>query len=151
MILSGQKIKQHIQKNDIGIDPFSEENLKGASYTFTLDSKLRLLEDGQTLRADVKPNYKEIFIPEEGFTLQPGQFVLGFTKEHLKLNNKFACILSARGSCAQIGLNILLGSHFAEPDTDGQLVLEISNVSGLPIVLFSNMLIVKGVFIPITI
>jgi deoxycytidine triphosphate deaminase len=146
MILSGQKIKQCVQESHIGIDPFIETNLKEASYTFTLDSKLRLLEDGQTLRTDVKLNYKEISIPEEGFTLQPGQFVLGFTKEHLKLNNKFACTLSARGSCAQIGLNILLGSHFAEPDTDSQLVLEISNVGGIPIMLFANMLIVKGVF-----
>ena len=149
MILSAQQIKQAVQAGNLGIDSFDEANIKGASYTFTLDSKIRFLEEGQVLRADIKPKYKEELVPEGGYLLKPGQFVLGFTKEKLTLNGKFACLLSARSSCAQIGLNILLGSHFAEPDTDCKQTLEILNVSDLSIILLSGMGIVKGVFMPV--
>lgn len=150
MILSAEQIKQKVQEDNLGIELFNEVNIKGASYTFTLDSKIRSLEEGQTLRADIKPKYIEYTIPDEGYMLEPGQFLLGYTKEKLTLNGKYACLLSARGSCAQIGLSILLGSHFAEPDTDCKQTLEITNVSKSPILLFRDMPIVKGVFMPIS-
>lgn len=149
MILSAQQIKQAVQEGKLGIDLFNEANIKGASYTFTLDSTIRSLEEGQVLRADIKPACREQVMPEGGYLLKPGQFVLGFTKEKLTLNGKFACLLSARGSCAQIGLNILLGSHFAEPDTDCKQTLEILNVSDSSILLLPGMAIVKGVFMPV--
>lgn len=149
MILSGQKIKQSIQTGNLGIEPFIETHIKGASYTFALDSKILCLEEGQVLRTDKKPAYKESAIPDEGYLLQPAQFILGYTKETLQLNGNYACLLSARGSCAQIGLSVLIGSHFAEPDTNGKQILEITNVSGLPILLFGDMLIVKGIFMPL--
>lgn len=149
MILSAQQIKQAVQEGNLGIDPFNEANIKGASFTFTLDTTIRCLEEGQVLRADTKPKYIEHLIPDEGYVLEPDQFVLGFTKEKLTLNEKYGCLLSARGSCAQIGLSILLGSHFAEPDTDCKQTLEIVNVSKSRILLFRDMAIVKGVFMPI--
>jgi dCTP deaminase len=149
MILSAQQIKQAVQEGKIGIDLFNEANIKDASYTFTLDSKIHSIEEYQTLRANIKPRYVESTIPDEGYLLEPGQFILGFTKEKLTLNGKYACLLSARGSCAQIGLNILLGSHFAEPDTDRKQTLEISNVAKSPIILFRDMSIVKGIFMPV--
>ncbi len=150
MILSAQQIKEVVQEGKLGIDSFNEANIKGASYTFTLDATIHCLDEGQILRADTKPKHTEHSIPDEGYILEPGQFVLGFTKEKLTLNGKYACMLSARGSCAQIGLSILLGSHFAEPDTDCKQTLEISNVSKSPILLFRDMPIVKGVFMPIS-
>ncbi len=150
MILSGEKIKQCVQEGTFSIEPFNVANLKGASYTFTLDSRVLCIEGEQgVLRTDVKPNYTEHHISDTGYVLDPGQFILGFTKEKLKLNNRYACILSARGSCAQIGLSVLLGSHFAEPDTDNKQTLEIANIGRYPILLFSGMLIVKGIFMTI--
>ena len=59
-------------------------------------------------------------------------------------------LLSTRGSCAQVGLNVLLSDTFAEPDTDCQLALAISNSSKSPILLFENMHIVKGIFFSLT-
>lgn len=147
MILSGEKIKKYIQEGVFRIEPFTESNVKEASYTFTLSSKILRLADNQILRADIKPQYEEFSIFEEGYTLQPGEFVLGFTRERLKLNRKYACLLSARSSCAKIGLNILLGSIFAEPDSDNPQTLEIVNVGKSPIILFPGMPIVKGIFI----
>ena len=81
--------------------------------------------------------------------MQPGEFVIGFTTETLTLNGKFGCFLSARGSCAQIGLSVLIGSNFAEPDTDNPQALEMVNVSKLPIKLVVGMPIAKGIFSPL--
>ena len=105
MILSGEKIKRCVEEGQIGIEPFLEKNIKGASYTFTLDNKIRCLKNGQTVKINEKPDYEEFLIPGDGYVLEPGKFILGFTKEKLKLNGRYGCLLSARGSCAQIGLS----------------------------------------------
>lgn len=150
MILSGTSIKEAVQNGDFIIEPFAVGQIKGASYTFTLGSPLLFLEQVPELSVGMKPSYKEELIPPEGFLLQPGQFVLARTKEKVSLNKKYTCTLSSRGSCAQIGLEVLLGSTFAEPDTDSMLILEIANLSGMPIRLHEGMKIVKGVFTEIT-
>ncbi len=149
MILSAKKIKKCVQEGIFQIESFNEKNLKGASYTFTLGSKILRFRDNQVLRAGNKPQYEEISIPDKGYTLKPNEFIIGFTKERLKLKGKYACLLSSRRSCAEMGLNILLSDVFAEPDTDNVLSLAILNISSLPIVLFKDMIIIKGIFTPI--
>lgn len=139
MFLSGKAIEQAVLGGDLGITPFDASNLKGASYTFTLSQKLRILGAS-------KEEGKEIEISSDGFLLEPGAFVLGFTNEKLALKDKYVCFLSARGSCAQMGLNILLGSYLAEPDTNNIQILEIHNASPFPLKLEAGMRIVKGAF-----
>ena len=147
MLLSGDLIQKAVGKGDLLIESFNEKNLKQASYTFTLSSKLLIPKAAALLKIGGKPEHEEISIGSDGFVLNPGDFVLGYTAEHLALKNKYACFLSTRGSCAQAGLSILLGSDFAEPDTDNPLVLEIHNVSNSPIKLEAGMKIVKGIFV----
>lgn len=149
MILSGESIKNAIEKGELTVTPFEVKNLKEASYTFTLDSKLLLPKDVSSLKIDDIQKREEVVIGSEGFDLNPGDFVLGYTAEHLSLKKNFACFLSTRGSCAQAGLSVLLGSDFAEPDTDNPQMLEIHNVSKSPIKLEKGMKIVKGIFVRI--
>ena len=149
MILSGAKIKECVKSGLLRIDPFAEGKLKDASYTFTLASKILELGDNQTLQVDVKPKYQESLISKDGYILRPGEFILGFTREKLTLNGNYVCLLSTRGSCAQMGLNVLLSSTLAEPDTDNVQTLEIANTSKLPIILFCEMPIVKGIFMEV--
>lgn len=146
MILSSSSIQAAVQKGDLGIAPFDEKNLKGASYTFTLADKLLIPKKSELLTVSSECEREEMTIGSDGYVLQPGDFVLGFTKEHIALNNKFACFLGTRGSCAQIGLNVLLGSDFAEPDTDNNIILEIHNAGNSSIKLEAGMMIVKGIF-----
>ena len=44
MILTSEKIKEAIKSGEIVIDPFDENFLKPASYTFTLGNKYRKLK-----------------------------------------------------------------------------------------------------------
>jgi deoxycytidine triphosphate deaminase len=149
MILSRKKIQETLAGGILNITPFTESNLKEASYTFTLNKKALKLASNQVLEVGIKPAQEPLTIPKRGYSLQPGEFLIGYTKEKLSLNGAFACQLSARGSCAQIGLNVLLSDTFAEPDTNGTLALAINNASNLPILLFEDMKIVKGIFLEI--
>jgi len=138
MFLSSEQIKKAIEAGDLIISSFLEDNLKPASYNFTLDSVLKDPVSG-----------KEITISEQGYKLAPGAFILGRTKETVNLNNKFICILSTRSSLAQKGVDVLQSSTIAEPDTDGQFKLEISNRGNREVVLMPGERIVKGIFSPI--
>lgn len=139
MFLSGKAIQQAVLDGDFTIAPFNASNLKGASYGFTLSQRLRI-------PGGLGEDYKEVEIPADGFILEPGAFVLGFTREKLSLNGKYVCFLSTRPTCAQMGLSVLLGSCLAEPDTDNVQTLEIHNASSFPIKMESGMKIVKGAF-----
>jgi deoxycytidine triphosphate deaminase len=81
-------------------------------------------------------------------TDNPGDFLLGQIKEMLSISQNLACILDARTSLARIGLNVLQGSTFIQPGQgESYEALEISNISGNPIKIYSGMKIVKGIFI----
>ncbi|MDD3006009.1 MAG: hypothetical protein PHX30_00280 [Candidatus Pacebacteria bacterium] len=149
MVLSSQAIKSAVQKSELDITPFDEKNLKPASYTFTLAARLLIPKKVSLIVMGGEQEYEEVVMGLDGFVLQPGDFVLGFTAEHLALKNNYACFLSARGSCAQAGLSVLLSSSFAEPDTDNPIILEIHNAGKSPIRLEAGMKIVKGIFMPV--
>lgn len=149
MILSENAIKSAIQKGDMSIEPFDEKNLKSASYTFTLSPKILIPKKVSLIIINGEQEREEIIMGPDGFVLNPGDFVLGYTAERLSLKNKYACFLGTRGSCAQSGLSVLLSSSFAEPDTDNAIILEIHNASNSPIKLESGTKIVKGVFMEV--
>jgi dCTP deaminase len=144
MLFSSSSIENAIQSGDISIYPIDHSQLKPASYTFKLGSRLYKLRPGEIIYTGQKPEYQAIDLTPSGYLLQPGEYVLGETLEHLKLSDNLLCQLSTRGSIAQIGLNVLLSSTVAEPGTDNVLLLEISNASANPIMLYPNIPIVKG-------
>jgi deoxycytidine triphosphate deaminase len=135
MFLSAEHIKQAVATGELAITPFVEENVKPASYTFTLDSTLH----------DPVSN-QEIVMADGGYVLPPGGFVLGKTAESLDLRGAFVCLLGTRGSTAQKGIDALQTSTIAEPDTNGQMKLEITNRGSQPVTLTAGMPMVKGVF-----
>lgn len=149
MILSDTVIQTAVRQGDLRIEPFSEDHLKGASYTFTLSPRLSIPKPVPLIVINGEQAHEEIEMGSEGYVLASGEFVLGYTAEHLALQSKYGCFLSTRGSCAQAGLSVLLSSSFAEPDTDNAIILEIHNASGSPLKLTAGMKIVKGIFMPV--
>ncbi|MBI4121795.1 MAG: hypothetical protein HY461_00530 [Parcubacteria group bacterium] len=135
MFLSGRQIKAAVESGELIISPFSDGNLKPASYNFTLDNVLKNPVSGEA-----------ISISSDGYKLAPGAFILGRTKESVNLNNKFLCILGTRSSLAQQGIDVLQSSSIAEPDTNGQLTLEITNRSSQPVMLVASERVVKAIF-----
>ena len=149
MILSRQKILDAVENNQIGIVPFVKENLKEASYTFTLGNKLKKLRASKELDSRTDPNFDEVELSSEGYLLMPQEHILGATAESLSLKGRYACMLSTRATIAQMGLDVSQSSFYCEPDTDSVITLEISNSSGIPIRLYLGIKIVKGIFTPV--
>jgi|SRR3989344_228348 len=152
MILKKEEIKKAVQSGEITIDPFDKNMLKAGSYTFTLGNKFRKLKSKEfiDLRKDVQ-DFEEFEISEDGYMIQPGEFIICHTKEKLKLADTITCFLSMRGAVAQTGLDALHCEIFCEPGGGwgGKLMLETTNRGPNPIKLFLGVKIIKGVFIKI--
>ncbi len=146
MILTGDEIEQCIEIGEIRIEPFDAKNIKGASYTFTLGETLRKLAVRNELDSRVDPALEDVKCPAEGLILNAHEHILGVTREKVTLNGKFACLLSTRATIAMMGLDVMQGSSWCEPDTDNTFTLEISNNSTLPVRLFPGIKVVKGIF-----
>lgn len=149
MILSSSCMLRCLGDGTIGISPFCVEGLKEGSYTFTLDDEyFRLVSESDFIDfRSAKPRLKSVRMPEEGLRLLPGSFVVCQTRETVNLSGAYSCLLSGRGSCAQVGLNVLQSSSFVEPGTDQKLRLEISNVGPHSVMIYPGMAVVKGIFI----
>lgn len=148
MFLSSRQILAAIKRKNILIEPFNATQLSGASYTFTISDKIKRLTNFKSINNKIIAEYKESRIPKSGYKLKSGQFVVLYTKEHVNLKGKYICVLSTRSPLAQIGLDVLKGSSFAEPDTNNSFALEVTNQGPLTILINPGMKIVKGFFCP---
>lgn len=152
MILSAENIQWSIDNDELAIDPYNPAMLKEASYTFTLGNMVHIPGFGVADLRKGKLPYIPFDLPTEfpkGYRLMPRSFVLGQTAEKLTLSSALSCILAGRGSVAQVGLDVVQSSIFAEPSTDQHLTLEISNNGNAPVILYPGMPLVKGIFIPV--
>jgi len=146
MILSKQAIIAHIKNSAIGIEPFTEQNLKQASYTLTLGRVIRIAAE-KKLRPDIAGrSYKDITMDEQGHVLEPGAFVPGSSREKITLPENICAMLSNRGTCARMGIDVTQSSFFIEPESDNVMVFEIKNNNVIPVTVFPEMQIAKCIF-----
>lgn len=149
MVLSGNAIRDALAKGDIIIEPFDEANLNQASYALTLADTLYTLKPAPFLdaRGDGQ-EYDELFIGD-GHILEPGAFVIGFTRERIAFSKHVCAFLSTRSSHAQMGLDVLQSSFFIEPGSSNPMALEIRNGGSAPVKLFPGIKIAKCIFMPL--
>lgn len=108
MILTGNQIIKEVTNNNIIINPFDKNRITTNSYDLTLGSKLVIYTD-EVLDPKKKPNIKEITIPDEGYVMQRGDFLLGHSNEMVG-SKKFVPIIHAKSSIARLGLFIHITS-----------------------------------------
>jgi dCTP deaminase len=87
---------------------------------------------------------------EEAFILHPGEFVLGSTREYVKLPNDLVARLEGKSSLGRLGLLIHSTAGYVDPGFEGHLTLELSNVANLPITIYPNMKIGQISFFKLT-
>lgn len=143
MFFSAQKITRLIAEREILIEPFDPRNLKMASYSFTLGTKVRILRGDTRLDSREDPVFDDVEIGKDGYELPPGGFAVFHTYEKLTLNGKYIGILSTRATVATMGIDVMQGSLFCEPDTDNVIALETTNRGTLPVVLYPGTKIIK--------
>lgn len=144
MLLSDKSIRESIKSGKILIKPFFEDCIQPSSIDIHLDNKFLLFNRSSHGVIDVRQKQDELMTPveikdNEPFILHPGEFVLGSTLESLKLPDDVAGRIEGKSSLGRLGLLIHSTAGYIDPGWEGNLTLELSNVSPLPITLYYKM------------
>lgn len=155
MLKSDKWIIEQCKKNKL-LTPFVTESVKttdkglshvshGPSsygYDITLDTKFKIFSNsnqfGEAGIIDPTNFDSRIFIEHEGdyVIVPPMSFVLGVTKEYFKMPRNVTGLVMNKSTYARCGLNCF--TTVIEAGWEGNLVLEFSNNTPLPIKLYAH-------------
>jgi dCTP deaminase len=154
MFLSDVDIKIALDKKEITLENFEEKRLQVASYDVLLGNKFILTEKHSTPLVDpVKKIFaktQEIIIPDDGeFILHPNEAVLGEVFDFVG-SDEYLIQIGGKSSLARIGLIVHNTAGVINPGHYLNIVLELSNMSQIPIVLRPKMEIAQLLFSKLT-
>ena len=156
MVLSDRSIKAALDAGRIVIRPLDPADIQPASVDLRLDRKVLVFSNSRQPYIDIKQSMEQLTeiveIPDDDhpFILHPGEFVLGSTIEHIELPDDLVARLEGKSSLGRIGLVIHSTAGFVDPGWKGNLTLELSNLSRLPITLYYGMKIGQISFLRLT-
>lgn len=144
MVLSDRTIKQEIALGRIVIEPYDEACIQPASIDIHLDDKFRVFRNIRKPYVDVRQPQEDLtelvaIDGENPLILHPREFVLGSTLEKVTLPDDIVARVEGKSSLGRLGLLIHSTAGYVDPGWIGQLTLELSNVSNLPITLYFGM------------
>lgn len=145
MHLADSQIHAAVALGQIGVSPFTPEHVQPASLDLTLGSSFWIQRLGNREIVDpwdadhdpAKFGYRVEVRPEDnGFVLEPMHFVLGTTVESIKLPADILARVDGRSSIGRLGIMVHSTAGFIDPGFEGQITLELSNVSRYPVRLY---------------
>ena len=144
MILSDADIRKELAAGRIQIDPFDDACVQPSSVDLHVDSQFRVFANSRYPYIDVRtpmPDLTELVevSGDDPFILHPGEFVLGSTRERVRIPDDLVARLEGKSSLGRLGLLIHSTAGYVDPGWDGYLTLELSNVANLPITIYSGM------------
>jgi dCTP deaminase len=137
-MLSDKDIKALIDDKKLVIKPFFQKNLGCASIDLNLGNvfvKYNGLIDTRS-----KNISHELFSASE-LLLEPGQFVLGVTREKIRIPNGHYGFIETKGNFARAGISVTCDDGHIDPGTDGLITIEIKNNNNVKVKLYSGDLI----------
>lgn len=136
MILARDQILKEMKKGSIKISPFNKNQLGPASIDLTVSDEYRTFKRRIfSYKINEESNFEEITIKRKAkkyITLPPNEFVLGITKERITLPSDICGWLSGRSRFARLGISVHITANFINPGINNRQVLEIKNVSHIP-------------------
>lgn len=158
MILAREEILKAISEGKILINPFDKESAVGpCSIDLTLSDKFTVFKTGKLFsplkRDEVKKHSELVITGDEPFTLSPGQFILGQTREKISISKSLAVTLEGRSSVARLGI-VVHAAGLVNPGTGlskpTSLTLEIFCQLNNPVLLIPGMGILQMLFHELT-
>jgi dCTP deaminase len=142
MILTRDAIERELAAGRLVVDPFTPDQIGPASIDLHLGDEIRVMADGKapvavTDDADYQTSGR-IRTLAEPYVLQPGETILGITRERIRLPGDIAGWLEGRSRFARLGLMIHVTAGFIAPGVDSKQVLEMSNVAHRPLVIHAG-------------
>ncbi len=155
MVLSDRDIRAAIASGRIAIDPFDPSCLQPASVDIRLDHRFRVFRSSRHAYIDLARGVDDIteLVETKGaepFILHPGEFVLGSSRERVRLPDDLVSRVEGKSSLGRLGLLIHSTAGFIDPAWDGHITLELSNVNTIPITLYAGMRIGQLSFFPLS-
>ena len=155
MVLSDRTIRQQLDEGRIVIDPLGEDCVQPASVDLHLDRHILVFRNNQVPYVDIRSDPERLtdmvtMADDAPFILHPGEFVLGSTLEHVEVPDDLVARLEGKSSLGRVGLLIHSTAGYVDPGWRGNLTLELSNVSNLPITLYHRMKIGQISFLQLT-
>ena len=157
MILSDKDIRKKISEKAIVIksaDNGHETNINASSLDLRLGRFFRIFNHSQ--KAILDPMDPESFVdatrlieikdPGEAFIIQPGEFVLGVTMEHIEIADDLVARVEGRSSLGRLGIIIHSTAGFVDAGFKGTITLEITNINRMPVALYPGMRVCQLAF-----
>ena len=143
-VLADRDIRAALQEGRIRVDPYDPACLQPSSVDLHLDREFRVFHNHRYPHIDPRMEQSDLtelttVDGDEPFILHPGEFVLGQTLEWVELPDDIVARLEGKSSLGRLGLLIHSTAGYVDPGWRGNLTLELSNVSNLPIALYPGM------------
>ena len=141
-VLTRDSIQRELASGRLAIEPLDPGQIGPASIDLTLGDEIRVIvgdaapihvRDGTDYRAHTQAQRLEV-----PFVLAPGVTIHGITRERVTLPDDLCGFLEGRSQFARLGLMIHVTSAFVQPGVANRQVLEMSNVSGQPLVIHAG-------------
>lgn len=155
MVLSDRDIKKHIAEGKITVNPSPDfaTQLGSCSLDLRLGNIFRVFEHSKHPYIDpYKKDYSHEITREvrvennEQFIMQPGEFVLAVTLEHVKIAENIMGRLEGRSSLGRLGIVVHSTASIFDPGWNGKCVLELGNLGRMAVALTPGMRICAMTF-----
>lgn len=163
MIKNDRWIREMALKHGM-IEPFVDEQVSKGVISYGLSSygydirvadefkiftsvNTRLIAEGRPIVVDPKSFDEGSFVDHKGdfCIIPPNSFVLGRSVEYFRIPRNILALCLGKSTYARCG--IIVNITPAEPEWEGQLVIEISNTSPLPAKIYANEGIAQMIFL----
>ena len=142
-VLTDHEIIDAIGSQQLVVSPFTQENVQPVSIDLLLGEKIKRYKSNLGIGIQNVKMPQDQFLFEEhidhSFILNPQEFILAYTVERIELPFTLMGRLDGKSSLGRLGLLIHVTAGVVDPGFQGQLVLEMYNVSPIPIILYPNM------------
>lgn len=137
-ILSDETILERLEK-DLTVTPLNPENIQPCSIDLHLGRSLKTIQG------------REFYLKENVYLLlEPGDFILGSTREHVEIPNDLVGVVDGKSSLGRLGITAHVTAGYIDAGFKGNITLEIANLSDESFKLEKDMPIAQIVFHTLT-
>jgi dCTP deaminase len=139
-VLTHDEILKELDSGRLKIDPFNRDQVGAASIDLHLGHSIRKLPRSSNgplhVTDDADPSANtELFEVQDFFVLDPGESVHGATLERVSLPSNLCAWIEGRSRIARFGLTVHVSSGFVQPGVSNVQVVELANLSSVPLAL----------------
>jgi dCTP deaminase len=151
-ILTHDEILRRVRSGEIGIDPFSEQQVGPASIDLHLHNQFRIFRRVREIfqvseAADYEAVTELVTVGDDDiFVLMPGETAHGITRERIRLPDTLCGWLQGRSRFARLGLMIHITASFMQPGIDNRQALEMNNAGPIPLAIRPGTAVCQFIF-----